>query len=82
LESLLSHPLEEKNNFFTKKLFTNEQMNKIAVLSLQVNIYWVKDTMRLQPNPRYNVMPTGKMRGETEVGEIKKNTFFSFFSSF
>ena len=31
----------------------------------QVNIYWVKDTMRLQPNPRYNVMPTGKMRGET-----------------
>jgi hypothetical protein len=35
----------------------------------QVNIYWVKDTMRLQPNPRYNVMPTGKMRGETCVGQ-------------
>ena len=39
--------------------------------------------MRLQPNPRYNVMPTGKMRGETAVGEIKKKLFFlSFFQAF
>jgi len=35
----------------------------------QVNIYWVKDTMRLQPNPRYTVVPTGKMRGEIWVGD-------------
>ena len=29
-----------------------------------VNIYWVKDAMRLMPNLRFNVARTGKLRGE------------------
>jgi hypothetical protein len=29
-----------------------------------VNIYWVKDTMKLTPNPRLTVMQQGKLRGE------------------
>ena len=36
-----------------------------------VNIYWVKDTMRLKPNPRYTVMEQGKLRGE-RVGEQRR----------
>lgn len=28
------------------------------------NIYWVKDAMRLAPNPRYAVVQGGKNRGE------------------
>ena len=32
----------------------------------KVNIYWVKDSLRLQPNPRYSVLDKGKLRGERE----------------
>ena len=31
-----------------------------------VNIYWVKDSIRLQRNPRFTVMQQGKLRGERE----------------
>jgi hypothetical protein len=30
----------------------------------QPNIYWVKDTIRLKPNPRYSILEQGKLRGE------------------
>lgn len=42
-----------------------------AVGDPTVNIYWVKDTMRLKPNPRYTVMEQGKLRGE-RFGEQRK----------
>ena len=29
-----------------------------------VNIYWVKDALRLAPNPRFSVVQGGKNRGE------------------
>lgn len=30
----------------------------------EVEVYWVKDTMRLEPNPRYTVLDQGNYRGE------------------
>ena len=36
-----------------------------------VHIYWVKDTMRLKPNPRYSVLKTGKLRGEKSLLAIR-----------
>ena len=31
-----------------------------------VNIYWVKDSIRLRRDPRFTVMQQGKLRGERE----------------
>ena len=30
----------------------------------KVNIYWLRDTQRLEPSPRYTIMDQGKLRGE------------------
>ena len=35
-----------------------------AVGSPAVSVYWVKDTLRLKPDPRYKVLEQGKLRGE------------------
>ena len=32
-----------------------------------VNIYWVKDSIRLRRDPRFTVMQQGKLRGEREL---------------
>ena len=32
-----------------------------------VNIYWVKDSIRLRRDPRFTVMQQGKLRGERET---------------
>jgi receptor-type tyrosine-protein phosphatase F len=37
-----------------------------------VNIYWVKDTMKLTPNPRLTVMQQGKLRGSLQISESQE----------
>ena len=44
-----------------------------------VNIYWVKDAMRLMPNLRFNVARTGKLRGELRRRNL--TSFLWFFAS-
>ena len=39
-----------------------------------VNIYWVKDSIRLRRDPRFTVMQQGKLRGERDKSHVLLNT--------
>ena len=43
-----------------------------------VNVYWVKDTMKIQPNPRYAILDKGKLRGEGSKVSWQKCEAFLF----
>ena len=30
------------------------------------NVYWVKDTLRLDPDPRYSIVDQGQLKGKAE----------------
>ena len=32
------------------------------------SVYWVKDTLRLEPDPRYSILDQGQLRGKNNRG--------------
>ena len=48
------------------------------------SVYWVKDTLRLEPDPRYSILDQGQLRGEIMIGfmgtfrSLKSCSIFQF----
>ena len=35
------------------------------------NVYWVKDTLRLDPDPRYSIVEQGQLKGKAFITAVK-----------